>query len=1116
MLSLSRLASLSLIGLSVSGVDASWLASSLDLLRADPDQRYVVASNDTGFTLHDSQTLRPSYVISSPDASAQLFSADGKRLYFTESDKGLFALELETGEVKHIATIPTISGLFLSDDGQRIVTMSSEPGQWETERLVLHAVDASGKGDPQQLAVLEPAKMRWIEHVQTLPARQPDRMVLVLRDADEPTNQWDSRSWGVQRFVELDLQTGNTKVLSTLAEGDTQRLLDSSLRWTNDRREVLEWSANPDYAYTLIDPYSGKIVRELKVPGVEFHLHEPGQVIAYREAQENGATQLYRDYLESGTLKTLRNVAIPDRDAWPERERAELPESYFYATTIRGDVVGEYSRYGEPYRLLRLDPQGKTVASYDAGGSAPYGFENFAFHPTRPEFFAFDEEEGVHLFRTTSSGLKHQARGPAAWEAQFTADGEQVLFHGLFDPPLEQLSASDFPSSQSLVYESPPQITTDPIYVSPPVISPSGQWIIALNNRDTTLHRLGEAPIIHSLGGVVDGTMPEYLFAADEQGLARLIWSVTWDDYDVEQRTATLELLPFPTTEDYPQPLLSVALPHPHYQLIDYPAAEVRLIDLQAGELATVSTESGEIVTTPIAGLKPAEGESGPFFFDSAKLKVYLARGSTLVEIDLSTATPTARQQELESKISQLHRYGDGRHIVAVLDTGALVFVEPESTGLRVALQMQFYGPSGSYLAESPAGYFDASAAIRDTGYLLRGTRPTPLKSLFERAYQPDLLVTALGADAVGEDEPLPAYIQPPRITDFNSRWVSALQHRLFVNVEARQHPLTELRVYQNDKLVQSLSRSEFAASKGRIEVELLLEENRFYVTAIDEAGVSATSETLVLNPPQALLEQKLAERRAPHLHLLVVGVNEYRNREYNLNFAVADAQGIRTLLESANRDLFEQIETHQLSDAEATHDGILAAFERVKAAAQPQDVFIFYFAGHGVMSQANQQFYLIPHDVTRIYGESQSLTENGIAAHQLQQLSASIRAQKQLFILDACNSGGALQAFAQRGASQEKALAQLARATGTHWIAASSASQFATEFADLGHGAFTHTLIQGLGGEADAGDRRVTVNELKAYLEAELPEVTQRYKGAPQYPASYGYGQDFPVALLP
>ena len=167
-------------------------------------------------------------------------------------------------------------------------------------------------------------------------------------------------------------------------------------------------------------------------------------------------------------------------------------------------------------------------------------------------------------------------------------------------------------------------------------------------------------------------------------------------------------------------------------------------------------------------------------------------------------------------------------------------------------------------------------------------------------------------------------------------------------------------------------------------------------------------------------------------------------------------------------------------------------------------------------MSKEDNLFYLVPTDVTQIYGQSDTLQEKGISSIRLKQFAEMIQAQKQVFILDACNSGGALEVFSERGASQEKALAQLARATGTHWLTASSSAQFATEFEELGHGAFTYTLLAGLSGAADAGDDRVSINELKAYLESELPRITKAHKGTPQYPTSYGYGRDFPVALKP
>jgi len=39
--------------------------------------------------------------------------------------------------------------------------------------------------------------------------------------------------------------------------------------------------------------------------------------------------------------------------------------------------------------------------------------------------------------------------------------------------------------------------------------------------------------------------------------------------------------------------------------------------------------------------------------------------------------------------------------------------------------------------------------------------------------------------------------------------------------------------------------------------------------------------------------------------------------------------------------------------------------------------------------------------------------------------------------------------------------------------------------------------------------------NELKAYLEIQVPELSQKYKGTAQYPASYWLGNDFPVEIV-
>ena len=131
-----------------------------------------------------------------------------------------------------------------------------------------------------------------------------------------------------------------------------------------------------------------------------------------------------------------------------------------------------------------------------------------------------------------------------------------------------------------------------------------------------------------------------------------------------------------------------------------------------------------------------------------------------------------------------------------------------------------------------------------------------------------------------------------------------------------------------------------------------------------------------------------------------------------------------------------------------------------------------------------------------------------------LQEYAVDIAAQKQLFILDACQSAGAFNEMLSSDGDKQKSIAVVSRTTGTHWIAASGAQQFANEFASLGHGVFTYVMLGALKGSA-ASNKMITVNGLKNYLQNEVPEMMKKYSGTLQYPASYGFGNDFPVEVI-
>ena len=92
----------------------------------------------------------------------------------------------------------------------------------------------------------------------------------------------------------------------------------------------------------------------------------------------------------------------------------------------------------------------------------------------------------------------------------------------------------------------------------------------------------------------------------------------------------------------------------------------------------------------------------------------------------------------------------------------------------------------------------------------------------------------------------------------------------------------------------------------------------------------------------------------------------------------------------------------------------------------------------------------------------------------------------------------------------------QLARSAGLTILAATQSDQLAREHEELGHGLFTHVLLQAIEGEADGipKDGKVTVGEISIYVPDQMIKLSKDYPGGPQYPNVYMRGQDFPISI--
>jgi len=218
---------------------------------------------------------------------------------------------------------------------------------------------------------------------------------------------------------------------------------------------------------------------------------------------------------------------------------------------------------------------------------------------------------------------------------------------------------------------------------------------------------------------------------------------------------------------------------------------------------------------------------------------------------------------------------------------------------------------------------------------------------------------------------------------------------------------------------------------------------------------------------------------------VIAVGVNEYANSQYNLKYAVADANSFATEIQRQQAQLarFDHVEVVPLLNDQATKANILAALRRLAGAteaptlkagpldrlkkAEPEDAVIIYFAGHGTAQ--GQRFYLLPHDLGYT-GDRNALDESGlktILAHgisdqELEDAVEGLAAGSLLMVIDACNSGQALEAEEKRrGPMNSKGLAQLAYEKGMYILTAAQSYQAALEAAQFGHGLLTYALVE-------------------------------------------------------
>jgi uncharacterized caspase-like protein len=244
-------------------------------------------------------------------------------------------------------------------------------------------------------------------------------------------------------------------------------------------------------------------------------------------------------------------------------------------------------------------------------------------------------------------------------------------------------------------------------------------------------------------------------------------------------------------------------------------------------------------------------------------------------------------------------------------------------------------------------------------------------------------------------------------------------------------------------------------------------------------------------------------------LHCLVVGVSTYKNPHIpNLNYAGKDAEDFAAFLKSTVT-LYRKTHVRLLMDEEATKEGIENALAEGFGVAKKDDALILFFSGHGFPNpDRGDEFFVAAHDTDPDHLTTTAVPLSGMS------LITKVKARFALVVADACYAGASVDLQSQSEGVGLGDFIKVFRGTVNRLVIASSRNaEESAERPNLKNGVFTHFLLKGLHGPADA-DRDGVITALEAYEYAALH--TRTLTNGIQHPEFEGKVEGlFPLSVV-
>jgi WD40 repeat protein len=471
-----------------------------------------------------------------------------------------------------------------------------------------------------------------------------------------------------------------------------------------------------------------------------------------------------------------------------------------------------------------------------------------------------------------------------------------------------------------------------------------------------------------------------------------------------------------------------------------------------------------------------------------------------------------------ETRIISIAISPNGQTVASAGEDGNVIVSSIDGRRLLTVTQLD---ETNNWLAYTDDGWFDGTPNAMNEISWKFNDRPIetslPLDAFFVDFFRPSLMAEIFSGKRPIPSVDLAVAAQVPGIRSLlNSNEVVLREQTVGVAVCFKEVPniAMELPVGERPIAYQSPSGYEVNPSDKTCPYRKQIDLNGENPAEFLKRAAKWTKE-----PFKTQWDGRMSAVTSSDLYIQTVAIGDYSaESEYSqLPYAVPSATEIRQhfveLKQAGSGSPFRSITIlDPLEDKGATAESIEAQFSQLAVRVRPEDVVILYFVGHGEVSPNGEMFYFIPSGTKA--SERQEISHSMLSSAMLADMLRAIPARRILFIMDACQSGGAVESLEKVAEARARLAEQTASPSdstgiGIHIMAATMPLNFAAGAPGRNVSLLAATILDNFG----RSHGTVTTKSLEADVARELPLSSTQITRYRQVPIIEAIGLDFPLS---